>query len=65
MPMPCPRHSPTLALIYRCRCHVPDMVLLWLANQSRCHVPDRSYTDTHQADTMSQTGLTLACISQG
>ncbi|KHG28634.1 Pyridoxal-phosphate-dependent serine hydroxymethyltransferase [Gossypium arboreum] len=45
--MPCPRHGLTLALSYRCRCHVPD----------------RSYTDTHQADAMFQTGLTLACIS--
>ncbi|KHG29567.1 hypothetical protein F383_35537 [Gossypium arboreum] len=32
--MPCPRHGLTLALIYRCRCRVPD----------------RSYTDTQQAD---------------
>ncbi|KHG18614.1 hypothetical protein F383_24433 [Gossypium arboreum] len=38
----------TLALIYRCRCHVQD----------------KSYTDTQQADAMSQTGLTLACISR-
>ncbi|KHG06973.1 Putative leucine--tRNA ligase, mitochondrial [Gossypium arboreum] len=34
----------TLTLIYRCRFHVLD----------------RSYTDTQQADAMSQTGLTLA-----
>ncbi|KAL1157195.1 hypothetical protein V6Z11_A08G140200 [Gossypium hirsutum] len=39
----------TLALIYQCRCHVLD----------------RSYTDTQQADAMSQTGLALACISRG
>ncbi|KHG14623.1 hypothetical protein F383_18491 [Gossypium arboreum] len=39
----------TLDLIYRCRCHVPD----------------RSYTDTCQADAVSQIGFTLACISRG
>ncbi|KHG06134.1 L-amino acid amidase [Gossypium arboreum] len=31
----------------RCRCHVPDMVLHWLAHQSRCHFQDRTYTDFH------------------
>ncbi|KHG12479.1 hypothetical protein F383_20179 [Gossypium arboreum] len=41
------------------------MVLHWLTYLSRCHVPDRSYTDTCQADAMSQIGLTLACISRG
>ncbi|KAH1107872.1 hypothetical protein J1N35_011640 [Gossypium stocksii] len=25
--MPCPRHDLTLALLYLCRCHVPNMVL--------------------------------------
>ncbi|KHG20604.1 hypothetical protein F383_24954 [Gossypium arboreum] len=31
----------------------------------QCHVLDRSYTDTQQADAMSQIGLTLACIYRG
>ncbi|KAL1073429.1 hypothetical protein V6Z11_D11G220700 [Gossypium hirsutum] len=36
VPMPCPRHGLTLALLSLCRCHVPDMVLHW---HTHCHGP--------------------------
>ncbi|KAL1083654.1 hypothetical protein V6Z11_D09G212800 [Gossypium hirsutum] len=62
MPMSCPRHGLTLALISS-RCHVPDMVLHWLSYvRADAMSQTWSYTSTPRSVPMPcpRHGLTLA-----